>query len=378
MAKRGLNIYKRKDGRWEARYIKCRTAQGKAKYGYLYAASYHEVRHKLQQTVHGLEMDREPTPHPESVLFEKAVEKWLTASSGSFKESTYIRYRFLARNYLLPEFQMQLVSEITQEKVRNFCRKLECRGKKDGTGLAAKTTTDILSVLKRILCHAQERGISIDASILGIRIKQNQKPPEILSLSEQKLLQRYLMEHPDPINLGILLCLFTGIRIGELCALTWENISLEDKTIHICQTMQRIQMRTAVGSKTHIIITSPKSSAADRTIPLSSAMLSLLNCYSQQRTGYFLSGSPTAVIEPRRVQHRFHKVLASCGMSRKNFHILRHTFATRCIETGIDIKTLSEILGHSSVNITMNRYVHPTLKLKRDSMERLADFIAVK
>lgn len=378
MAKRGLNIYKRKDGRWEARYIKCRTIQGKAKYGYLYAASYHEVRHKLQKMIRDLEMDCVPKPYQESVLFEKAVEEWLTASPGSFKESTYIRYRFLARNYLLPEFQMQLVSEITQGKVRNFCRKLEYCGKKDGTGLAAKTTADILSVLKRVLHDVQERGSYVDVSVFEIRIKQNQKPPEILSLSEQQLLQRHLVEHPDQINLGILLCLFTGIRIGELCALTWENISLADKTIHIRQTMQRIQMRTPDGSKTHIIITSPKSSAADRTIPLSSVMLSLLNCYSQQRTGYFLSGSPTMVIEPRRVQYRFHKVLASCGMSRKNFHILRHTFATRCIETGIDIKTLSEILGHSSVNITMNRYVHPTLKLKRDSMEKLADFIAVK
>lgn len=97
-----------------------------------------------------------------------------------------------------------------------------------------------------------------------------------------------------------------------------------------------------------------------------------------EKTGYFLSGSLSEVVEPRRIQYRFHKILKECSIDRKNFHVLRHTFATRCVEANIDIKTLSEILGHSSVSITMNRYVHPSLSLKRDSMEKLADFIAVK
>ena len=97
-----------------------------------------------------------------------------------------------------------------------------------------------------------------------------------------------------------------------------------------------------------------------------------------EKTGYFLSGSLSEVVEPLRIQYRFHKILKECSIDRKNFHVLRHTFATRCVEANIDIKTLSEILGHSSVSITMNRYVHPSLSLKRDSMGNLADFIAVK
>ena len=186
------------------------------------------------------------------------------------------------------------------------------------------------------------------------------------------------MKHWDALNLGILLCLFTGIRVGELCALSWDNISLNDNTLYISQTAQRLQKQIPEGKQTHIIVASPKSRAANRTIPISNTLLGLLKQYPLEQTGYFLSGSSAEIVEPRRIQYRFHKVLKECGLERKNFHVLRHTFATRCIEANIDIKTLSELLGHSSVNITMNRYVHPTLKLKRDSMEKLADFIAVK
>ena len=142
--------------------------------------------------------------------------------------------------------------------------------------------------------------------------------------------------------------------------------------------MQRIQKRTSENKKTHIIIAAPKSSSANRVIPISNALLKILSQYPMEKTGYFLSGSLSEVVEPRRIQYRFHKILKECGIDRKNFHVLRHTFATRCVEANIDIKTLSEILGHSSVSITMNRYVHPSLSLKRDSMEKLADFIAVK
>ena len=164
----------------------------------------------------------------------------------------------------------------------------------------------------------------------------------------------------------------------RLCALTWEKISFSDKTIRICQTMQRIQKRTSENKKTHIIIAAPKSSSANRVIPIPNTLLKILSQYPLEKNGYFLSGSLSEVVEPRRIQYRFHKILKECCIDRKNFHVLRHTFATRCVEANIDIKTLSEILGHSSVSITMNRYVHPSLSLKRDSMEKLADFIAVK
>lgn len=379
MAKKGLNIYKRKDGRWEARYIKSRSAQGKPLYGYLYAASYHEARDSLQNAVQFQNSASSRLQNAnKTITFELFSMEWLEIFSTSFKESTYIRYHTLIKCYLVPYFQSVKIEDITKETVLNLCKELELHGKRDGTALSSKTISDILSVLRRILHYAKVQNMPVDSTIFDIRIKQTQKPLSVLNLSEQLTLQQYLTKHPDALNLGILLCLLTGIRIGELCALTWDKISLSERSICICQTMQRLQTRTPEAQKTHIIISSPKSSSANRTIPISHMVLEFLNMYPLNKTGYFLSGSSSKPIEPRCVQRRFHKILTSCGLEKRNFHVLRHTFATRCVEAKIDIKTLSEILGHSSVTITMNRYVHPSLELKRETMEQLADFISVK
>lgn len=378
VSRKGLNIYKRKDGRWEARYIKSRNALGKPKYGYLYASSYREVRCDLQHT---LQLQGKPSGSEEKTrnsTFELVSMEWLDAFSINFKESTYIRYRTLIECYLMPSFQTVKIEKITKEMVRKLCKHLELHGKKDKTGLSPKTISDVLSVLRRILNYAGTIGISVDSKVLDIRVKQTQKSLPILSLPEQMILQQYLEEHPDALNLGILLCLLTGIRIGELCALTWEKISISERNIYICQTMQRIQNRVPGSKKTHIEIASPKSSSANRNIPISNLLFGFLERYSLSHTGFFLSGSPSKFIEPRCIQRRFHKILDACGLEKRNFHVLRHTFATRCVEAKIDIKTLSEILGHSSVTITMNRYVHPSLELKRETMEQLADFISVK
>lgn len=378
MSRKGLNIYKRKDGRWEARYIKSRNALGKPKYGYLYASSYREVRCDLQHT---LQLQGKPSGSEERTrnsTFELVSMEWLDAFSINFKESTYIRYRTLIECYLMPSFQTVKIEKITKEMVRKLCKHLELHGKKDKTGLSPKTISDVLSVLRRILNYAGTLGIFVDSKVLDIRVKQTQKSLPILSLPEQMILQQYLEEHPDALNLGIFLCLLTGIRIGELCALTWEKISISERNIYICQTMQRIQNRVPGSKKTHIEIASPKSSSANRNIPISNLLFGFLERYSLSHTGFFLSGSPSKFIEPRCIQRRFHKILDACGLEKRNFHVLRHTFATRCVEAKIDIKTLSEILGHSSVTITMNRYVHPSLELKRETMEQLADFISVK
>lgn len=240
MARKGLNIYKRKDGRWEARYIKSRNTQGKPRYGYLYATSYHEVRNNLQRVIQAMNTyDAEKVPAT-NCKFMGFSAIWLENSSTSLKESTYIRYRTLLNCYLMPSFQQLEISEITSEQVCTFCKELEKHGKKDGTGLSPKTISDILSVLRRILHYAQDQNISIDVTAFNIRVKQTPKVMEILSLSEQTTLQEYLVNQLDSLNLGILICLYTGIRVGELCALTWEKISFSDKTICICQTMQRI------------------------------------------------------------------------------------------------------------------------------------------
>lgn len=159
---------------------------------------------------------------------------------------------------------------------------------------------------------------------------------------------------------------------AELCALKWEDISVDDKTIYIHKTMQRLKNFDSTGSKTYIDISSPKSKCSIRTIPLPDVLLSYIqnNCPDQQ--GYVLTSKENKYLEPRTMQAHFEKIQEKCGLEPVNFHALRHTFATRCVELGFDIKSLSEILGHASVNITMNRYVHPSMELKQQNMQKLS------
>ena len=222
------------------------------------------------------------------------------------------------------------------------------------------------------------KPINFDAQ--SIRIKQSAAEMRVLSRSEQDRLCQYLSSDLNSANMGILVCLFTGIRIGEVCALKWEDISLSDQTIHVHQTMQRVQNKqeAEAAARTRVIITAPKSACSIRTIPIPDMLAEYIIQHQTSATGYFLTNSCLQYMEPRVLQMRFKQVLKKCSVKSANYHSLRHTFATRCIELGFDVKSLSEILGHASVNITMNRYVHPSMDLKRENMRRLSELIAVK
>ena len=176
----------------------------------------------------------------------------------------------------------------------------------------------------------------------------------------------------SPCKFGILLAVFTGMRIGELCALRWENINLKDKTIHINATMQRLKNQDPDNpAKTRITITPPKSEMSVRTIPMTDEIFALcrkIQCLDGK--SFILTGN-LQYMEPRTLQNRFKKIIRECGLENVHFHTLRHTFATRCVEVGFEIKSLSEILGHANTSITLEQYVHSSLEMKRSNMNKL-------
>ena len=185
-------------------------------------------------------------------------------------------YQNILSSYLLPYFRTKSLSYITNDIVEVYCNYLLTDGGKKGTGLSSKTVTDIISVLRNILKFASKTREGFSSNIISVQIKKSTKEMKILSRNEQEQLSKYLYSHLDNRNIGILICLFTGIRLGELCALRWEDISLNEKTIYVHQTMQRIQDKSSADKKTKVIVTTPKSSCSIRTIPIPDNLITII------------------------------------------------------------------------------------------------------
>ncbi|MBP3856662.1 MAG: site-specific integrase, partial [Ruminiclostridium sp.] len=168
---------------------------------------------------------------------------------------------------------------------------------------------------------------------------------------------------------GIAVCLYTGIRIGELCAMQWKDIDLEKRTLTVKKTIQRIQTPDNT-KRTKLVITEPKSQSSIRIIPIPECLAEKLGSYVGNEDDYILSGTSKPV-EPRTMQNRFARILKNANLPSLHFHSLRHAFATKCIALGFDVKTLSEILGHSSIELTLNRYVHSSMDRKKACMDKL-------
>ena len=200
---------------------------------------------------------------------------------------------------------------------------------------------------------------------------QKRKSPEIqlLDEAEQKTLQQYIGDNQNRSTMGTALSMTTGLRIGELCPLQWRDIDLEKRILTVSKTMQRIQCPTA-SSKPKLIITNPKSESSRRQIPIPECMVSFLIKFKGKPNEYILTGTEKP-IEPRAMQYRFQTILKSAKLPSVHFHALRHIFASNCIKLGFDVKALSELLGHSSVEITLNRYVHSSFDQKREYMKRV-------
>lgn len=381
MPRRGENIYKRKDGRWEGRYIKGHVNR-KIKYGYIYAKTYKEVKEKLSLVSKERTEDENivmQTTKPQlDASFKTVSMAWIKSLKPQLKQSSIVKYTNLLETYLFPYFMNSPIDTITREDILNLGNTLLISGGQNGNGLSPKTVNSIMSVLKAIFLYASHNGEFIVADIYKISFKQPQKPMRILSLAEQEKLSRFLYGNLTLTNLGILVCLYTGIRIGEICALKWEDISFDEKYLYVHKTMQRIQNKENSEQKTSVIISAPKSECSIRKIPLPDNIFQLISAARCQGNTYFLTGLSNTFVEPRTLQNRFKVVIKTCNIDNANFHALRHTFATRCIELGFDAKSLSEILGHASVNITLNRYVHPSMDLKQKNMNMLSDLFTIK
>ena len=372
MPRRGENIHKRKEGRWEGRYIDFYRSDGKAHYKSVYAPSYSEVKAKMNKLKAIPKVQRQLTS---LVTTEQLFFMWLDDKRIQVKESTYANYHQVIHGHLVPYFQGKKSSQLTTEAVNQFVKDKLQNGRLDGTGgLSPKRVNDILSILLQVIQYGEKKGAIAGFDYDVIRPKAEATELAVLTHDEQEKLLDHVKATLDHKKLGVLIAFYAGTRLGELCALQWGDIDFGTGILHITKTLQRIKDTDPNSTaKTKMVIATPKSRQSVRDIPLSASLLCLLKQWKQGQpnTNYVLSGK-AKYIDPRVMQDKFKEYLKQAQVEPTKFHALRHTFATRAKEQQFDDKNLSELLGHSNVRFTLERYVHSSMDTKRASMERYA------
>lgn len=372
MGRHGENIRKRADGRWEARYIQSYNTEGKAVYRYIYGKTYLEVKQKRKMAMTENAVIFQESGFCMKITFRQLTEEWMMVKKLQVKQSTYANYANLIEKHLLPELGALYVSALSTQCLEQFLQKKLQSGRLDGKGgLSNKTVSDFRSLLKLILEYAKKAGYFCPSD-LNFSTPAGRFPKiQVLNKSDLEKLEKELFSKPLPLYFGILIALYGGLRIGEVCALQWKDFRFEDGTVNISKTIIRIRNTDEEArTKTKIIIEKPKTECSNRTIPLPDFLLSYFKDGRCEDNAYFITGTGN-FMEPRVYLDNYKKILKKAGVSDYSFHALRHTFATRCVENDFDVKSLSEIMGHSSISITMQRYVHPSIEQKRMQMNKL-------
>lgn len=370
MSRRGENIHKRKDGRWEARVIR-ENVNGKNIYRSFYGKTYREAKTKKNNYI----LTRKEKSFV-TKSFNDVFDKWIEYKKTFVKISTYNKYMNLYKSYICNYFYKINLDEITNQYIQNYISYLMKReSTKTSQTLSSNTIREIVYIIKSVLSYAQKND-SVVYTPLKVELPKNEvKKIHILTREEQKILESYIKNRNDMISIAIILCLYTGLRLGELCALTKNDIDLENHCISVNKTVQRIQNHdTNNNEKTSLVITKPKTKNSIRQILISSVIRSILERYLLSLTNKkYIFSVNNSLAEPRTIQYQFNKIIKRLNITQISFHGLRHTFATRCIELGMDMKTLSEILGHSNIATTMGIYVHSTDLHKKEQMELLSN-----
>ncbi len=301
----------------------------------------------------------------EQKTFKEVALMWQTDKKRYVKKSTFAAYTLLLINHLLPEFGK--CTEVDEDHVQNFVLK------KLNDGMTQKSIKDILIVLKMILKFASKHKL-MKHDLIEVKFPTERKKNEIevLSKDSQRKIMNFIKGSFSYKGLGIYICLSSGMRIGEICALRWSDIDMDSATIRICKTIQRIYIADGEKPHTEIIIDLPKSRNSIREVPMTKELIKILKPLKKDVAGdFYVISNSRCPIEPRTYRNYYNRMMKQIGLPHLKFHGLRHSFATRCIESGCDYKTVSVLLGHSNISTTLNLYVHPNLDQKRKCIDKM-------
>ncbi len=369
MPRHGNRIRKRKDGRWEGRYKVGNYDNGKTKYLSVYGKSFAEVKHKLSLKDKN---NSDLSEKPSDKIFSFVVEQWLMTNKYKFKKSTVRRYECIINSHIIPDLGNVKLSAISVITLNNFAEyKLNCGGITSQKGLSKSYVRSIMLVINSVINFAVNEGWCEALKSEIYKPSPEKKDLKILTSEAQISLENNLFNDFSPTAAGMLITLQTGLRIGEVCSLKWENIDFDNKILYIRSTISRINNPDGETPKTVLTIDKPKTSASVRDIPFSDKLCDYLKEVKMRSVSPFVASSCENFVSTRTFDYRYHKIMELYSTERVNYHALRHSFATRCIEYGVDIKSLSEILGHANPSVTLNTYVHSSIELKRSQLSKI-------
>lgn len=363
MAKKGENIYKRKDGRWEGRYIKGRRANGSIYYGYVYSTSYKEVRKKLVIKKATTFSDFNTTER-----FYGTVNNWLdywleSVAAVQVKPSTLDSYKSKIDCHIRPAIGEIFLSELTSTKIENFIDQTKEK-------ISTSSLHAVFRVLKTALKYAEKLNFVRRSLYENIQLPKIKKTKIItINRSEHKRLVKAAKKSPD--GLPVLLSLETGMRIGEISGLKWSDVDFENQTISVQRILQRVSTLSNGEFRTHIIEEKPKSDTSERIIPLSTALVKRLMRAKKTSKSIYVVSRGAKFIEPRTIRYQFNRLLKALNLPRCSFHALRHSFATRCLEKGVNIAVISSLMGHASTKMTLDIYTNSNLNEERLAVESI-------
>lgn len=332
---------------------------GSKKYKAVYGKTYSQVKEKL----HTLNMENVAPDKVCSLCFSEIMVLWLNAAKSRIKESSYYSYKSKFDTHIADYFWNTKYSKMSAVDISRFA------DEKISSGLSAKYVSDMVAMMKSAAKWCEQTQGYKNRIVSAVSPKIKRRELDLLDNADRQRLQKYLINHDSDTDTGIYLAMYTGIRIGELCALKWSDIDFDNNILHISKTVQRISSPNG-KSKTTVKVTTPKTENAIREIPLPPFLASYLKKSVRNDDTYILSGSHK-IVEPRCLSYRFKSILKKANVPPIKFHSLRHTFATDCLQTGFDVKTLSEILGHSDSETTMRFYIHSSMERKQACMSLL-------
>ena len=293
------------------------------------------------------------------------VSLWKADKKQYVKKSSFSVYMLLLENHLIPVFGSKY--DVDETEVQAFAlQKLE-------QGLGQKTVKDILIVLKMVLKFgAKNKWLNYQQFDIQFPTERTKQNMEVLSRTHQKKMMLYIQEHFTFRNLGVYICLCTGMRIGEVCALSWEDIDTDSGIINIRRTIQRIYTIEDDIRKTEVILDTPKTKNSIREVPMNKDLLKMLKPIKKVvNPSFYVLTNDAKPTEPRTYRTYYKNLMKELDMPELKFHGLRHSFATRCIESKCDYKTVSVLLGHSNITTTLNLYVHPNLEQKKKAIDQM-------